>query len=269
MNPFVEERGGRFQVGPFGMHAYPDHLHAEAEVICVLEGGLSVSAEGENYALEAGDLCIFFPSVVHGYAGGEGKALMLIFQPELTPDFPSLLSYAHPKNPVLRRQQLPPDVPLCVEQLRRESEGGMNKSVMRGYIQVLLARMLPMLEMKNRAPEDSDVMFGILKYLSIHYREPVTLEDLAKALCVSKSHLSHSFSERLGVNFRTYLNTLRLNRACELLRSAALSVTDAAYESGFESYRTFNRVFLEKYGCTPSEYRKQHQLMQTKGVSEA
>lgn len=264
MNPFVEERGGRFQVGPFGMHAYPDHLHAEVEVICVLEGSLNVSVEGEAYALEAGDVCIFFPSVVHGYAGGQGKALMLIFQPEFTPDFPVLLSYAQPKNPVLRRRQLSPDVPLCVEQLQRESEGGMERSVLRGYIQVLLARILPMLELKNRAPEDSDVMYGILKYLSVHYREPVALDDLARALGVSKSHLSHSFSQRLGVNFRTYLNTLRLNRACELLRNASLNVTDAAYESGFESYRTFNRVFLEKYGCTPSDYRKQHQQMQTK-----
>ena len=118
---------------------------------------------------------------------------------------------------------------------------------------------MPLLPLESRTPESPDVMYGILKYLSMHYREPLRLSDLAHALGVSNSHLSHSFSERLGVNFRTYLNTLRLNRACELLRRAEWSVTDAAYESGFESYRTFNRAFAQKYGCTPSEYRRQHE----------
>ena len=167
-----------------------------------------------------------------------------------------LLKHSYPLEPVLRRGSLPGDVALCMEQMLLEREGGFDPCVLRGYIQVVLARTLPMLTLANRAPEISDIVYSILKYLSAHYREPVRLEDVARALGVSKAHLSRCFSERIGVNFRTYINTLRANQAKMLLRSTTENVMSIALECGFESQRTFNRVFAEIYGMPPSEYRK-------------
>ena len=85
---------------------------------------------------------------------------------------------------------------------------------------------------------------------------PLTLTELARALSVSPSHLSHTFSQRLHTSFRAYVNALRADHACTLLRSTDFSVTRIAYECGFETQRTFNRAFLEQCGETPSEYRR-------------
>ncbi len=72
---------------------------------------------------------------------------------------------------------------------------------------------------------------------------------------VSKSYVSHIFCGKLKINFRSYLNLLRINEAAALLRSSTISATQAATQSGFGSIRTFNRAFLKVMGKTPKAYR--------------
>ena len=79
---------------------------------------------------------------------------------------------------------------------------------------------------------------------------------LAKELGVSKYHLSHVFSARLHTSFREYVNALRLDCARDLLAATELSMLEVSMESGFDSLRTFNRVFQERFRQTPSQYRK-------------
>ena len=54
---------------------------------------------------------------------------------------------------------------------------------------------------------------------------------------------------------KQYLNDARLNYACHRLENTSDAITNICYDSGFESQRTFNRVFKERYKVTPSEYR--------------
>lgn len=256
MQPFLENRISRLQVSLSAAAPFPEHLHSQIELLYLFEGSATLSVGGKAQPMQPGDLCVCFPGVVHGYLHAENaRALMLIFSPDISVDFPALLERTHPADPLLRRQQLPEDIPLCMEQLLRESCGGFDERVLRGYLQVVLARVLPLLTLNSREPGDSDLVYEILKYLSKHYTEPVTLAVLAKALGVSHSCLSHTFSERIGISFRTYLNTLRADRACLLLRSTRRSVADIAYDCGFETLRTFNRVFVQLYSQTPTAYR--------------
>ena len=79
---------------------------------------------------------------------------------------------------------------------------------------------------------------------------------MASALGVNKFELSKVFSGIFHTNFNQYLNEIRLNYATSLLENTKMRITDIYLEAGFESQRTFNRVFRQKYGRTPSEYRK-------------
>jgi transcriptional regulator GlxA family with amidase domain len=56
----------------------------------------------------------------------------------------------------------------------------------------------------------------------------------------------------------TYLHTLRVEHAKNLLRQSSRSILEIAYESGFSDQRTFNRVFKQHTDRTPKEYRRQH-----------
>ena len=85
----------------------------------------------------------------------------------------------------------------------------------------------------------------------------MTLEEMAKELGVSKYVLSRVFSSTFHTNFNQYLNEQRLNQAVSLLEYTDYSMTDICLEAGFQSQRTFNRVFQERFKKTPREYKNE------------
>ena len=260
MRPYLENRvnRGRLQISGAPKGAFPEHLHTDVEMLYVFEGEMTMMVDGAPRKLTPGDLCIAFPGIAHGYVERKNaRVLMLIFPPEISPDFPALLSKSQPRDPVLRKADLPDDIPFCMEQLKKESDATGDERVLRGYIQVILSRALPRMALKDRDPEMANVVYEIMKYLSIHCAEPISLCDLSHALGVSQSYLSHTFSQRIGMNFRTYINTLRADKACLLLRNSTRTITDIAYECGFSSQSYFSYVFKRKMQRTPREYVKE------------
>ena len=102
---------------------------------------------------------------------------------------------------------------------------------------------------------ESGTVKQVLQYISEHFTERLTLESIARELGISRSHLSHIFSQQLRINLRQYINTLRIDKARFLLRNPDLSVTEIAYMCGYENSRTFHRAFLSECGTQPSVYR--------------
>ena len=88
-----------------------------------------------------------------------------------------------------------------------------------------------------------------------YFKKKFSLEEMAKDLGVSKYVLSRLFSKTFHRNFNQYLNDARLNYACHRLENTSDSITNICLDSGFESQRTFNRVFKERYKISPSDYR--------------
>lgn len=258
MKPFLEKRTTPLSVRECPASPFPEHIHSQIELLYLIDGSTTMLVNGQEQHMLPGDLCVCFPGVVHGYKGGKNtRAIMMIFDPNLIDDFTAFMKRVQPTDPLLKSSALPEDIQICMEQLLKEIQSGKNQQIIRGYLQVVIARILPLLSLKPMEPGSNDIVYGILEYLSKHYMEPLTLETLSKALGVSNSCLSHTFSKRLGVNFRTYLNTLRVDRSCSLLRSTDQTIGQIALECGFESIRTFNRTFVQQYGFTPSEYRDQ------------
>ena len=136
-------------------------------------------------------------------------------------------------------------------------DGRPNGDACRAMVQLILARLMPCLVLSpNPSGEREELTYQIIRYLAGHYREPVTLTQLAEALRVNRYHLSHVFGEKFGMSFTCYLNNLRLELATHLLRTSRMPVTQICAEAGFASPRTFNRVFRENYGLSPLQYRR-------------
>ncbi len=95
----------------------------------------------------------------------------------------------------------------------------------------------------------------ILAYVSENHAA-VTLEELAVHFGRSRSYISHLFKKLTGRSIRAYCNELKLFSAEKLLRTTEMSVTEIAFESGFEDTSYFVRLFKEKYGYTPYKYKK-------------
>lgn len=105
------------------------------------------------------------------------------------------------------------------------------------------------------APNDSPSMPQLLQYVHLNYLEKLRIEDLAVRFRYSVPHISRMFKEQTGVRLHDYVQKLRVEHAVTLLLRTNMSVTDIATSSGFESFRTFTRVFRELKGTTASEFR--------------
>lgn len=83
----------------------------------------------------------------------------------------------------------------------------------------------------------------------------MSLDRMARDLGISRFTLSRVFSGTFHRNFNQFLNEQRLNYVTIHLECSDESITDICMNAGFESQRTFNRVFRERYRMTPRKYR--------------
>lgn len=100
-----------------------------------------------------------------------------------------------------------------------------------------------------------DFVYKSVEYVAKNFREKISLEQMAYDLGVSKYMLSRLFSKTFHCNFAGYVTGIRLNYVISMLDGTNKSIMKICYDCGFESQRTFNRVFKERYKITPREYR--------------
>lgn len=102
---------------------------------------------------------------------------------------------------------------------------------------------------------NSYVQKGI-EYITSNYSYPITVEDIASYVGLSRSHLFRSFEAVLGISPKEYLTDFRIKQACYLLSHSDLSITAIANSIGFDNSLYFSKTFHKIKGCSPKEYRK-------------
>ena len=94
------------------------------------------------------------------------------------------------------------------------------------------------------------------EYVMRHYSETITLDDVAKAACLSSSYFSTLFKTETGVGFTDYIQQVRIDKAKSLLKETSMRVQDIAESVGYRDIKSFNKVFIRLTKVKPSEYRK-------------
>lgn len=103
-------------------------------------------------------------------------------------------------------------------------------------------------------------MHEIVKYINNNYQNPLSIQDIAYDFGITKDHLCHMFPRYMGVTFVTYLNTVRIKAACEIMKREKDSILEIANKCGFSSSHYFCKVFKKEKGMSPSEYRAQFKV---------
>jgi AraC-like DNA-binding protein len=94
-------------------------------------------------------------------------------------------------------------------------------------------------------------------YIDRHYAEPLTVARLARMAGLSTFHFIRAFRAEAGHTPHQYVRQRRLDRACELLVTTPMSVTDICSATGFQSFGSFSSLFKRVVGETPAQYRAQ------------
>jgi AraC-like DNA-binding protein len=118
--------------------------------------------------------------------------------------------------------------------------------------------------MEGISRKDSDRMSIIFDQILKNFKEPVSVEDLAQKVNLTKAAFCRYFKARTQKTFVEYLMQVRINHACKLLKETDLSVLEVCYESGFNNLSNFNRQFLKLTKENPKAFRKnQHTSVST------
>lgn len=104
----------------------------------------------------------------------------------------------------------------------------------------------------------------VLNYLNTHYREAVTIQQLAHQVALSPSRLAHLFKQEVGRSIIETLLAIRLQQAARLLEYTALPINQIAGEVGFQSAAYLARQFTAYYGQSPQAYRQQRRAEATR-----
>ncbi len=105
------------------------------------------------------------------------------------------------------------------------------------------------------SPHTMNHFHELIEYIDSHFTDSsLSLHTLSAISGLSVSYISELFPQVISIKFKTYLNTLRINHALFLLSNKNMTISQIAYECGFDTIRTFNSVFKKLKYVTPSEY---------------
>lgn len=248
----------------------PPHLHSAIEFVYIKKGILELGIGSELYHMQEGDLAIVFPEVIHHYQSfgvGVNKAYYIQASPKRFGMFEAELQQYCPFDPVIKGEDLPSDIIKAIETMAEDET--CNSQVKQAYIQLILARLLPRMNLiEKKAIGKNDIVYQAVVYVAANFRENFSLEKMAFDLGVSKYVLSRVFSGTFHTNFSQYVNEIRLNYACVYLENSSQSITEICLDCGFDSQRTFNRVFKQRFRMTPREYRKACGVIHRSNIEE-
>lgn len=226
-------------------------------------GGVFESKSAGVRRVPAGTLFALFPSEWHRYSPDQSTGwdeYWVAFQGKIAAELLTECGLS-PQEPMLDlgiHGEIVEEFMQICEEMREEAAG--HQQVMAARTQLIMG--LASASMLRNSLEGTDLgrVIERAKFLLLErMAQPVNMEELAAELHVGYSWFRRMFRQYTGLSPAQYHQQLRLNRACEQLRSTALPIALISQELGFDSPEYFARIFRAKTNHSPREYRSMAQ----------
>ncbi|WP_284641695.1 AraC family transcriptional regulator [Paenibacillus silviterrae] len=250
-----------------------EHRHDFIELTYVSEGSGTHYIGGEVIPVTQGDVFFIPVGVSHVFRPStpeRDKKLVVyncVFPPEyvkqlqsMFPDAERLLAvYAEPSSS-WRQARDPGEFHGWFKELYREYAAMLpgGKAVLTSIVLRILIGF-HRLQHSAEGPAASSGWYPLdqaIAYIDSNYAGDVTLKELASQMKLSERQFSRLFLKQTGMNYSTYLQNVRMDAACRLLRSSDRSIRDISSAVGYADLKFFHRLFKRKTGVTPTSYRK-------------
>ncbi len=250
------------------MHKLGDvsrHWHESLELLFVLAGEVSVFTGDRRHMLKAEDMLLVNSNTVHELHS-ESCVLIAVqiklSKFNLSPDLLQSLYFScssvdAPDPEAFTTIKRIITALLQVSAAEREDKLFRNRTLAYELLSELVKNFRaekPLAETNTQ--KHLERLNRILRYIGEHYREQLSLMELAEAEHLSVPYLSSFFEKYMGINYSAYYTNLRLEHALRELIFSDEPVEQIALASGFSDSRTFARAFKKRYNTTPSLYRK-------------
>lgn len=247
------------------MHAM--HHHASFELYYLLRGEREYFIEDRFFGLTEGDMVLIPQNMLHRTAGKGASRYLIYFSEAFLQRFftPTALGPLLSDHPVVfrpdegEREHLQPVLAamLAEYQRARREQTPRNDPLLAGYLYQLLFSVAYAANTYVPHEYADDRIARVVKYINENYSQIGDIGEVAEHFFISKFHLCRIFNKNLGIPLITYLNTIKIREACEMIRAGKLNLTEIAMRCGFNSSSYFCKVFKSEKGLSPTEYKKQ------------
>lgn len=256
----------------------PMHCHSEFEINFIREGSAEFICGEEKFTSAIGDIIITQPNVIHSiYPCANTRQVYdtLVFSHEIFGGFnsdryinecikPLINGSMRVQMHITSEHHYYVELKTIVENIFSYAKGDTPQLDM--LMRSELLRFFWLLETDAQIDVDfcksNEIVRSALEYIAEHFREIITIKQLASTVHLSESYFMNQFQKHVGLSTMEYISHFRINQACKELIGTKKSVLDIALDCGFRNVSNFNRQFLKIIGCSPTQYRKKFLIYQ-------
>lgn len=240
-------------------HSVP-HTHNHMELFYIVGGKGQFLIQDQLYPVDANNLVIINPNVSHTEVSLNAQPLEYIVLGIEGVELATTENSNGQFNILDHFERV--EISGCLRNILREMEQKNTgyEDVCQAYMEILIIRL-----MRNTAlsvPENPQTVSGnrqcaaVRRYIDLHFKEALTLEQLAGEAHMNKYYLSHAFKREYGVSPINYMISRRIEESKYLLAETDLSMSQIAQLLGFSSLSYFSQVFRRTQSVSPMEYRQ-------------
>ncbi len=260
----------RFGISTDNGSYVPRHWHPALELICLLEGSLTVLTNGREEEFHAGQCVLISPNIPHSTKClDKNRAILLqiplsfmeawiphigdyYFHMPSVPSTPQERTRQDRLKELLRQMQIVDDIRPPGYVLRFQS---LLFELLFQLFHSYASRTFP--DTVARNTRNLERLEPVLQYTKAHYRRPISIAEISGVACLEEGYFCRFFKKQMGMTFLEYQNQLRLSCIYQDLLSTDDTVAAILERHGFTNYKLFRRMFREQFGTTPSRLRKQ------------
>ena len=243
------------------------HWHKEIELVYMIKGCLHIRTNGVESEIKDGEYYICNSQDVHiTYVDDMEKNytyfVILLSAEELEKYCDNFQQYTFQvKKENLAYDEIKEQIQILVSLCQSKAPYITLKknACLMNIIYILLSKCLIKKEKQLNVKKIRDTTQAkeMIRYIDQNYKERITLEDAAKVVGFSAQYFSKYFHNLTETSFVHYLQQVRAEHALKDMLNEDLSVTDAAYENGFNNVKSFITTCKRLYGVTPTQYKKE------------
>ena len=239
---------------------YP-HFHGAFECVFVIKGSIEVQINQSTHVLNKDDFLLIPHFCIHHLKSITKDSLtgIVVFSKKYMSDYSN---YFNNKTPTQYTFTLSPlDREFFLSKIIGQDRNKLNKienndefSIKEGIF-VILSEFIKQVQF-TPLPYQADFICKIIDFIQANYEHPLPLSYVANKLGYDYKYLSKLLNNAFDFSFSDIVNQFRVEKASELIRNTEYPLSYIALKCGFPTIRSFNRIFKQITGITPSQFRK-------------
>lgn len=226
------------------------HIHDFCELAFTKKGSQIICIDQKIYSIPENHAALILPNQIHSYSDKEKSEMYCaVFSKDFISLLFSVLGNKIFLNPIADFTKYKMFFSLLEEAKTNEL------LKIGGALTLICDVFLKSCDLINKEKSFDSVYYYLIQYVAENFKRNITLKQISEELGYNEKYLSTSVNALTGMNFRSFLASYRIEFAKQRLLSDNALITDIAFECEFGSINSFNRIFKEFIGITPTQYR--------------